>query len=181
MANITTDSGEISTEQLRARAKELGIKFTKNTSDDILLEKIEAIEKATKVVEDKQNSYKESMALQHVQITTLDPYIQKLPYIFRQISNAKISLRKAIYLNKPMFLEKCMCDLLTAEKFMQLEDNTNLMAGGRIQAVPKQTYVNRFQIHYLDQPSETEWKNDEKWKSMRKNKTTNDIQLADKD
>ena len=37
----TKDSGEISTEELRAKAKELHIRFTKSTSDDVLLEKIE--------------------------------------------------------------------------------------------------------------------------------------------
>ena len=43
----------ISSEDLRAKAKTLGIKFTKNTSDDTLIAKIEEIENSSKVVQSK--------------------------------------------------------------------------------------------------------------------------------
>ena len=39
-AQPTETESEISTEELRAKAKELHIRFTKSTSDDVLLEKI---------------------------------------------------------------------------------------------------------------------------------------------
>ena len=155
----TKDSGEISTEELRAKAKELHIRFTKSTSDDVLLEKIEEAEKLLAPKIKKQFTNKNRMALVHVQVNSLDPYIQKQPHVFRQISNEVVSLKKAIALNKPIFLEQCMIDLLKSEKFMTLESNT--------QPADKN-------ITYLDQPTEKDWKEDEKWKHMRKVKSLND-------
>jgi hypothetical protein len=168
----TKDSGEISTEELRAKAKELHIRFTKSTSDDVLLEKIEEAEKLLAPKIKKQFTNKNRMALVHVQVNSLDPYIQKQPHVFRQISNEVVSLKKAIALNKPIFLEQCMIDLLKSEKFMTLESNTQ--PADKIIREPKQIWTNRFNITYLDQPTEKDWKEDEKWKHMRKVKSLND-------
>ena len=88
----TKDSGEITTEELRAKAKELHIRFTKSTSDDVLLEKIEEAEKLLAPKIKKQFTNKNRMALVHVQVNSLDPYIQKQPHVFRQISNEVVSL-----------------------------------------------------------------------------------------
>ena len=57
----------ISSEELRAKAKALGIKFTKNTSDDTLISKIEEIENSATVVQAKniKNSRKAKMRVKN--------------------------------------------------------------------------------------------------------------------
>lgn len=116
---------ELTSEELRAKATELGIKFTKNTSDDTLINKIDAVEAETKRAREGNISRKEGRALKRVRIMPLNPLEAKLPAKWFILANSLYTLKKAVSFNKDIFLEKAMINHIKQLQFLQLESNAD--------------------------------------------------------
>lgn len=116
---------ELTSEELRTKATELGIKFTKNTSDDTLIAKIDAVEAETKRAREGNISRKEGRALKRVRIMPLNPLEAKLPAKWFILANSLYTLKKAVSFNKDIFLEKAMINHIKQLKFLQLESNAD--------------------------------------------------------
>lgn len=116
---------ELTSEELRAKASELGIKFTKNTSDDTLINKIDAVEAETKRAREGNISRKEGRALKRVRIMPLNPLEAKLPAKWFILANSLYTLKKAVSFNKDIFLEKAMINHIKQLQFLQLESNAD--------------------------------------------------------
>ena len=175
------ESGEISTEELKTKAKQLGIKYTKNTTDDTLLNKIEAAEqkKASDVNRHVVDSKHECMALRHVQVSPLNPMEQKLPAKYVCFQNRYVKIAKAVSFNTPIFLEKCIIDVLNATQYQVIQDNTQLGGGQTIKQKPDTFWAPAYQVTELGTPTEEEWKNDPKWQEMRRTKALKDSANGD--
>lgn len=178
---MAKESGEISTEELKTKAKQLGIKFTKNTSDDALLAKIEAAEtkKANDVNQHTVDSKHECMALRRVQVAPLNPTEQKLPAKYVCFQNRYVKIAKAVSFNTPIFLEKCIIDVLNSTQYQVIVDNTQILGGKPIKQKPDTYWAPAYQVTELGTPTEEEWKNDPKWKEMRKTKALKDSANGD--
>lgn len=116
---------ELTSEELRAKATELGIKFTKNTSDDTLINKIDAVEAETKRAREGNISRKEGRALKRVRIMPLNLLEAKLPAKWFILANSLYTLKKAVSFNKDIFLEKAMINHIKQLQFLQLESNAD--------------------------------------------------------
>lgn len=116
---------ELTSEELRAKATELGIKFTKNTSDDTLINKIDAVEAETKRAREGNISRKEGRALKRVRIMPLNPLEAKLPAKWFILANSLYTLKKAVSFNKDIFLEKAMINHIKQLQFLQFESNAD--------------------------------------------------------
>lgn len=116
---------ELTSEELRTKATELGIKFTKNTSDDTLIAKIDAVEAETKRAREGNISRKEGRALKRVRIMPLNPLEAKLPAKWFILANSLYTLKKAVSFNKDIFLEKAMINHIKQLQFLQLESNAD--------------------------------------------------------
>ena len=165
----------ISSEDLRTKAKSLGIKFTKNTSDDTLIGKIEEIENSANTIHNNnvKNSKKDLMALKLVTINPSNPLEQRLPGKFITLSNRFISITKAVQFRKPIFLEQCIIDVLKEAKYLEIEDNTR-SPGKNPTARPQTRLVEAYNIVEHHTPTKEEWENDAKWKAMREQKALRD-------
>lgn len=115
----------LTSEELRTKATELGIKFTKNTSDDTLIAKIDAVEAETKRAREGNISRKEGRALKRVRIMPLNPLEAKLPAKWFILANSLYTLKKAVSFNKDIFLEKAMINHIKQLQFLQLESNAD--------------------------------------------------------
>lgn len=115
----------LTSEELRTKATELGIKFTKNTSDDTLINKIDAVEAETKRAREGNISRKEGRALKRVRIMPLNPLEAKLPAKWFILVNSLYTLKKAVSFNKDIFLEKAMINHIKQLQFLQLESNAD--------------------------------------------------------
>lgn len=168
----------ISSEELRAKAKALGIKFTKNTSDDTLISKIEEIENSATVVQAKniKNSRNTLMALKRVTVQPLNPIESRSDITgkFITVANRFVNVKKAVQFNTPIFLEQCVIDVLEELEFLHIEDNVTPRAGKMPNARPKHEMRKAYNIIYHHTPTEEEWKNDPEWKAMRDNKALSD-------
>lgn len=162
----------ISTEDLRAKAKALGIKFTKNTSDDTLITKIEEIENSSKAVESKtiRTSRNTLMALKRVQVQPLNPLELSLPAKFITVANRFVTVRKAVQFNTPIFLEQCVIDVLDELQYLHIEDNVTPRGGKSPDTRPKRELRKAYNIVIMHTPTEEEWKNNVEWKAMREQK-----------
>lgn len=116
---------ELTSEELRAKATELGIKFTKNTSDDTLIAKIDTVEAETRRAREGSISRKEGRALKRVRIMPLNPLEAKLPAKWFILANSLYTLKKAVLFNKDIFLEKAMINHIKQLKFLQIESNAD--------------------------------------------------------
>lgn len=166
----------ISSEDLRTKAKNLGIKFTKNTSDDTLIAKIEEIENSSKAVQSRnvQNSRNTLMALKLVEVQPCNPLELTLPAKFITVANRFVTVKKAVQFNTPIFLEQCVIDVLKDLKYLHIEDNVTARGGKTPTARPKHSLKNAYNIIEKHTPTESEWKNDEQWKAMRRDKALRD-------
>ena len=173
---MARESGEISTEELKTKARKLGIKFTKNTSDDTLLSKIEAAEskQATDINKQVVDTKHECMALRRVQVAPLNPMEQKLPAKYVCFQNRYVKIAKAVSFNTPIFLEKCIINVLNATQYQVIQDNTQLGGGQTIKQKPDTFWAPAYQVTELGTPTEEEWKNDPKWQEMRRTKALKD-------
>lgn len=171
----------ISTEDLRAKAKNLGIKFTKNTSDDTLIAKIEEIENSSKAVQSKaiRTSRNTLMALKRVQVQPLNPLELSLPAKFITVANRFVTVRKAVQFNTPIFLEQCVIDVLRELKYLHIEDNVTPRGGKSPNTRPKHELRNAYNIVEMHTPTESEWKNDEEWKAMRADKASRNAAIKE--
>lgn len=170
----TKDSVELTTEDLRAKAKELGIKFTKNTSDDVLIEKIEKIENDAKRVANETTTFSKAYAtrLQHVQISPLNPMELNQPAKFVSVANRFVTIRRAVQFNTPIFIEQCIVDALKEQKYFNLKSNTEKHSLG---TEPEKVWAPAYNVVDLGTPTEEEWKNDPQWKKMRADKKLSDL------
>ena len=161
-----------------AEAKRLGIKFTKNTTDDVLIAKIEGIENSTGRVQSKntQVSRQSLMALKHVKITPLNPTEFNIKAKFFTLANRYISVTKAVTFNEPIFLEQCIIDLIKDMKFLNIQSNTN-SRGKAGSERPRTELKPAYAISELHTPTEEEWKNGAEWKAMREDKKMRDAAL----
>lgn len=168
----------ISSEDLRTKAKRLGIKFTKNTTDDVLIAKIEGIENSTGRVQSKntQVSRQSLMALKHVKITPLNPTEFNIKAKFFTLANRYISVTKAVTFNEPIFLEQCIIDLIKEMKFLNIQSNTN-SRGKAGSERPRTELKPAYAVSELHTPTEEEWKNGAEWKAMREDKRMRDAAL----
>lgn len=166
----------ISSEDLRAKAKALGIKFTKNTSDDTLIAKIEEIENSSKVVQSKtiRTSRNTLMALKRVQVQPLNPLELSLPAKFITVANRFVTVKKAVQFNTPIFLEQCVIDVLNELTYLYIEDNVTPRGGKTPTTRPKHELKKAYNIVEMHTPTEAEWKNDPEWKAMRSDKALRD-------
>lgn len=166
----------ISSEDLRAKAKALGIKFTKNTSDDTLIAKIEEIENSSKAIQSKtiRTSRNTLMALKRIQVQPLNPLELSLPAKFITVANRFVTVRKAVQFNTPIFLEQCVIEVLKELKYLHIEDNVTPRGGKSPNTRPKHELRNAYNIVELHTPTESEWKNDAEWKAMRADKALRD-------
>ena len=171
----------ISSEDLRAKAKALGIKFTKNTSDDTLIAKIEEIENSSKVVQSKtiRTSRNTLMALKRVQVQPLNPLELSLPAKFITVANRFVTVKKAVQFNTPIFLEQCVIDVLRELKYLHIEDNVTPRGGKSPNTRPKHELRNAYNIVEMHTPTESEWKNDEEWKAMRADKASRNASIKE--
>lgn len=172
MSDIKNNVETVSSAELRVKAKALGIKFTKNTSDDTLISKIEAIEnnaitKQAKGISESRNR----MALRRVIITPRNPLEHDLPAKFITIANRYITVRKAVQFGTEIFLEQCVIDSLKEAKYLHIYDNTRSTSSSKMpDQKPKTELRPAYGIEYLHTPTEQEWKNDTEWKAMREKK-----------
>lgn len=158
----------ITSEELRIKAKRYGIKFTKNTSDDTLLAKVETFEKKlnSSATTQARNNVR---ALKHVRVSPLNPLELSLPGKFFTLCNREIKMTKAVQFGKPIFLEQGMIDLLKSLKYVHVNSNVDTSGNGKPTS-PKPTteYRDAYSIEELHTPTEEEWKTDPKWKEMRR-------------
>ena len=168
----------ITSDELRTKAKDLGIKFTKNTDDDTLIAKIEAIETSASRVQSRnvQNSRQQLTALKHVKVTPLNPveFNQKAKYV--SLVNRFVSIRKAVLFNEPIFLEQCIIDSLKSKKFINVITNVN-GKGKQGSERPRTELKPAYGITELHTPTEEEWNNGAEWKAMREDKKMRDAAL----
>ena len=168
----------ISSEDLRAKAKRLGIAFTKNTTDDTLIAKIEGIENSTGRVQSKntQVSRQSLMALKHVKVTPLNPTEFNVKAKFFTLANRYVSVTKAVVFNEPIFLEQCIINLINDMKFLSIHTNVN-EKGKPGSEKPRTELKSAYAISYLHTPTEDEWNNGAEWKAMREDKKMRDAAL----
>ena len=115
----------MTTEMLRAKADELGIRYTSKTSDDILLAKIEGAE-AKKVKKDNTKiDMGELMKLKRVIIKPLNPNELHQSAKYFCIMNRYMTVRKAVLFDKPIFLEQVMIDHIKSINYVQVPSNLN--------------------------------------------------------
>jgi hypothetical protein len=113
----------MTTEMLRAKADELGVRYTAKTSDDVLLAKIEEAEKKQVKKDNAKIDTAELMKLKRVTIKPLNPneLHQKTKYFC--VMNRYLTLRKAILFDKPIFLEQIMIDHIKGLNYVQVPSN----------------------------------------------------------
>ena len=113
----------MTTEMLRAKADELGVRYTAKTSDDVLLAKIEEAEKKQVKKDNAKIDTAELLKLKRVTIKPLNPneLHQKTKYFC--VMNRYLTLRKAILFDKPIFLEQIMIDHIKGLNYVQVPSN----------------------------------------------------------
>ena len=119
------EMAEITTEELRSKATSLGIKFTATTADDILLNKIEAYEKAHKAGISTTKAKDSLKVLKRVQIAPLNPNELHLESKFFMLSNTYATLKKVVLFNTPIFLEQVMIEHIKGLEYLQLSSNAD--------------------------------------------------------
>ena len=162
----------ISSADLRAKAKKLGIKFTKNTPDDTLIAKIEEIEGSSQRVQSRNvSTAKELLALKLVIVNPLNPLELNLPAKFITVANRYITVKKAVQFRKEIFLEQCVIDVLKEMQYLDVQSNCD-KSGTK---TPKPST----QLLPAYATTEEEWKTDKKWKTMREVKARNDAAILE--
>lgn len=168
----------ISSADLRAKAKKLGIKFTKNTPDDTLIAKIEEIEGSSQRVQSRNvSTAKELLALKLVIVNPLNPLELNLPAKFITVANRYITVKKAVQFRKEIFLEQCVIDVLKEMQYLDVQSNCD--KSGTKTPKPSTQLLPAYAITELHTPTEEEWKTDKKWKTMREVKARNDAAILE--
>lgn len=165
------DTLELTTEQLRTRAKELGIKFTKNTSDDTLIDKIEKAEAERAPSVNITASKTSAKALKRVKIIPNNPLERDLPCKLFCVCNRVITLKKVVQFDTPIFLENGVIECIKEQKYVHVKDNTE---GDNLTGKPEPVFKDAYTVLELHTPTEEEWNKDTEWVAMKNDKKLKD-------
>ena len=94
---------EVSLNELKKQADDLGITYSPNIGEATLLEKIQKAKIAKGIIDARakaKDEKKELTKLLHVQITNLNDKESDIPAKFFEIGNREMHLRKAIQFDK---------------------------------------------------------------------------------
>lgn len=115
----------LTTDELKAKADKLGIKYTSKTSDDVLLAKIEAAEAKQKTKDNQTIDTANLMKLKRVIIKPLNPNELHQSAKYFCVMNRYMTVRKAVLFDKPIFLEQVMIDHIKSQTYVQVPSNMN--------------------------------------------------------
>lgn len=165
---------ELTTEDLRKKASELGIKFTKNTSDDTLLSKIETAEKAVAPSRAVNVGRSNAKALKRVKIIPLNPNEQHIPGKFFTFANSYITFKKSVMFKTEIFLEKVMIDHIKGLKYSHIEGNIkDGLNANNNKSAPKKSLLPAYNV--VDLPDLTK----EQFEALKRDKATRDATIKE--
>lgn len=157
---------ELKTEELRKKADDLGIKYTSKTSDDTLLSKIEAVEKKREPLTGAKDAFKSLRALKRVKVISLCPEDRNINCKYVQFMNSYITIKKAVALDTPIFLEQGVISYLKEQKYTYRPDTKKDGKVSKSEAV-EPSLLPRYQIIELPDLTKEELDALKKDKSMR--------------
>lgn len=167
---------EVSLNELKKQADDLGITYSPNIGEATLLEKIQKAKIAKGIIDARakaKDEKKELTKLLHVQITNLNDKESDVPAKFFEIGNREMHLRKAIQFDTPIFLEKWVVDYLKNQKFVKMPDTANAARRGKpVSNEPR--LLPAYSIEYLEDITP------EKLEEMKKDKQMRDATIKEK-
>lgn len=159
----------ITTEQLRAKADELGVSYTTKTTDDILLAKIEEAEakkNATEAYEAHMKAKKEATLKYRVRVSALNPVEKNIKSKLFSLMNSETDETVVVYFDKPWFLTRNMIDHIKSIQYVSVP--SNLEADGIGAKTVEKLILPAYNVMELGPISEAEFKN------MKETKMLND-------
>lgn len=156
----------VTIEELRKEADDLGIRYSKNTSEDTLEKKIEQAKKDLETNKKREAEEakrtigeefkKEFMALKHVKIHSLVPDERKIKSKYVMFYNPYLTLKKLVQFDTPFYLESGIVDMLEAAQHLELDSNVE--SSGRIKDDrPTTRLVKSYHIEILPMPTQKEF------------------------
>ena len=144
------ESDGLTLAELKKEANDLGIRYPASIDATALLQKIEDFKKLNiGSVKDAIKCRKELEALYRVIITPNNPNMTSLPSSYFSFSNQYVTRRKAILFGTPIFVEKCILNLIKDQKYVK-----PVQTNKKERPVPK--LLPAFNIEYLPMPTEAE-------------------------
>ncbi len=129
----------ITTEELRVKADELGIRYTSKTSDDTLLAKIEKAEKEreakNKQVAEKKVAINRRLK-RRVEVRPLNPNELHMKAKFFCLMNSVDTEKVAVPFGTPWFLSDQMIEHIKSQKYLYIP--SNVTQSGKVEPVTKQ-------------------------------------------
>lgn len=119
----------ITTEELRVKADELGIKYTAKTSDDTLLAKIEKAEKEKEKEQQiivKKEETKNKLLKRRVRVIPLNPNELHMQAKYFMLMNSTSQERVAVPFNKPWFLSEQMIKHIKSQQYLYVPSNIDV-------------------------------------------------------
>lgn len=160
----------LTSEELRVKADELGIKYTSKTSDDTLLAKIEKAEKELEEKE-KQTKVKESvksrLLKRRVKVIPLNPNELHMKAKFFCIMNSTSTEKVAVPFNTPWFLSDQMIEHIKAQRYLFVPSNLTRSGLGTADKNVNKEQREAYSIVELGPISEEEFNNMKKDKMLR--------------
>lgn len=162
----------ITSEELRVKADELGIKYTSKTSDDTLLAKIEKAEKEKKEVDSKVQAREAATnrrLKRRVKVVPLNPCELHLDAKYFMIFNRNSSEKVIVKFNTPWFLSAQMIDHLKGLRYLYVPSNIKKPSDRGISSKDelKREYKPAYQVVELGNISEEEFNEMKKEKALK--------------
>lgn len=160
----------LTSEELRVKADELGIKYTNKTSDDTLLAKIEKAEKELEEKE-KQTQAKENvkskLLKRRVKVVPLNPNELHMKAKFFCIMNSTSTEKVAVPFNTAWFLSDQMIEHIKAQKYAFIPSNISNSGLGTAEKSVTKEQRDAYTVVELGPISEEEFNNMKKDKMLR--------------
>lgn len=160
----------VTSEELRVKADELGIRYTSKTSDDTLLAKIE---KAEKELEEKKKQTKEKEATQsrllkrRVKVIPLNPNELHMKAKFFCIMNSSSTEKVAVPFSTPWFLSNQMIEHIKSQRYLFIPSNLTKSGLGTAEKSVDKELREAYSIVELGPITEEEFNNMKKDKMLR--------------
>lgn len=166
---------ELTTEELRSKATKLGIKFTKSTPDDVLLDKIEAKEKLQAATVNLLSGHTPLTALKRIKVTPLNPLERNIEGKYFLLHNSFASIKRMVPFRVPTHAEVAIIQMIEDSKYIQMDSNIDKIAKGKVGSgeKPEPREVKAYQVEYLPDLTKAELE------AMKKDKTMRDVTIKD--
>lgn len=162
------ESDGLTLKELKKEANDLGIRYPATIDANSLLQKIEDFKKLNiGNVKDAVKCKKELEALHRVIITPNNPNMTSLPASYFAFSNQYVTKRKAILFGTPIFVEKCILNLIANQKYIKATQTNK-------KERPSAKLLPAYNIEYLPMPTEAELE-EMKVAKMRKDDSLREI------